>query len=235
MIKLFTKKSLVFSFVILFLASCTYHIAPPYTSVSELIKVRKGMTLNKVNEVLGIQPYDIYTIQDDGSTVLVYNYRIKDRKMSISGDPAKATKTERGQKEGIDWYGEASRVYILFEDDKVASLISDHGREDAELLMLVNNNLQLISKEDLVSLSYNQNYNDLLIMKNDGTVSGLEIPKNDNEGGSKSVFIPVKKQNEKGVTATKAEPNKKAGAVIGIVTALGAIILIALLLGNSSE
>lgn len=213
--------------------SCTYYIAPPYTSVNELIKVRKGMTMSKVNEVLGIQPYDIYTIQDDGSTILVYNYRLKDRKMSVSD--LNTSKTERGQKEGVDWYGDPSRVYILFEDDKVASLISDHGREDAELLMLVNNNLQLISKEDLVNMTFNHNTNDLLIMKNDGTVSALQIPKDADGEGSKSIFIPVSKENEKKATTEKAAPNKKAGAVIGIVAALGAIILIALVASSAAE
>jgi hypothetical protein len=222
------KKILIISLIAIVYSSCTYFIAPPYTNVSELIKVRKGMTMNKVNEVLGINPYDIYTVQDDGGTILVYNYRIKERKMAVNGNFAKITKSERGQKEGIEFYGEPSRVYILFEEDKVAAMITDHGREDAELLMITNNNLQLIAQEDLVSLSYNNSNQDLLIMKSDGTVSKLEIPKSDDGQSDKSIFIPVRKENKKQVTKQKTEANKKKGSAVTLVL-LGAGALVLLL------
>ena len=221
------KKLALAAFIAIVYSSCTYFIAPPYTSVNELIKVRKGMTISKVNEVLGIQPYDIYTVQDDGGTILVYNYRIKERKMSVNGNFAKVTKSERGQKEGIDWYGEPSRVYILFEEDNVASLITDHGREDAELLMITNNNLQLISREDLVSLTYNHASQDLLIMKSDGSIGTIEVPKvgDEDQAGAKSIFLPVRKENKKGVTAQKAEPNKKKGGLLTLAIIGGVVLL----------
>jgi len=223
------KKILTIALIAIVYSSCTYFIAPPYTNVSELIKVRKGMTMNKVNDVLGIHPYDIYTVQDDGGTILVYNYRLKVRKMSVNGNFGKITKSERGQKEGIEFYGEPSRVYILFEADKVASMITDHGREDAELLMITNNNLQLIAQEDLVSLSYNHASQDVLIMKSDGSVSKLEVPMGEEGQSDKSIYIPIRKENKKATTKQKAEPNKKKGGLI-VLAVVGGIILLTLLI-----
>ena len=183
-----------------FFYSCTSYIAPAYTSVDELSKVRKGMTMSKVNEVLGIQPFDIYTVQDDGGTILVYNYRLKDRRAKVSGNLMEYTKTEASQKEGIPWYGEASRAYLLFKDDKMASLITDHGRQDAERLIIVNNNLQLISKEDLVNISYNHSGVNVLMLNKDGGVSAITV----NQKGSKaaenmkrSIRLPMPKENIK--------------------------------------
>jgi hypothetical protein len=76
-------------------------------------------------------------IQDDGGTVLIYNYRVKDRRAKVSGRYDKYVKSEASQKSGLDWYGDPSRVYILFEDDKMSGLITDNGRRDAEVLMIV--------------------------------------------------------------------------------------------------
>ncbi|HAW51548.1 MAG TPA: hypothetical protein DCX54_04345 [Flavobacteriales bacterium] len=223
------KKLLFITTILVVFASCNKWVAPPFTNVSELSKVRKGMTMTKVNEVLGIQPYDIYTVQDDGGTVLVYNYRVKERRMNIGArwNYNQRTKTERGQKEGIDWYGEASRVYILFEDDKVASLITDHGREDAEILMVTSNNLQLISKDDLVSLKYSGR--EVLVMGDDGTVTAVNLP--DGQNNSKSVLFTLSKENKKGVFKSKIEEDeKKKGIIKYAVLGVAAIAVLIILL-----
>ena len=185
------------------LSSCTYFIAPAYTSVDELSKVRKGMTMSKVNEVLGIQPFDIYTVQDDGGTILVYNYRIKDRRAKVHGNLTEYTKTEASQKEGIPWYGEPSRAYLLFKDDKMASLITDNGRQDAERLMIVNNNLQLISREDLVNVTYNHASVELLMLNSNGGVSKVSVTKKGSEAAKnmqRSIRLPRPKENAKDQT-----------------------------------
>jgi hypothetical protein len=204
--------------------SCTYYIAPAYTSVDELSKVRKGMTMSKVNEVLGIQPFDIYTVQDDGGTILVYNYRLKDRRAKVNGNLLEYTKTEASQKEGTPWYGEASRAYLLFKDDKMASLITDNGRQDAERLIIVNNNLQLISKEDLVNISYNHAGMDVLMLNKDGGVSRISVTKKGTkaaENMKRSVRLPQSIENSKeqtteqgmkGGKSTNLDDNGKAPA-----------------------
>lgn len=109
------------------LGSCTttYWIAPPDTNVSKLSQLMAGMSIAKVNEVLEIEPYDIYTKQDDGTTILVYNYRIKDRKISTTGINPDETRNEESQKRGDPIYAkDASKAYILFQDNKMKSIIT---------------------------------------------------------------------------------------------------------------
>lgn len=183
-------------------ASCGKYIAPEYTNVDQLIKVRKGMTITKVNEVLGIQPFDLQMVQDDGGTVLVYNYRVKDRRAKVTGTYDKFVKSEAAQKSGMDWYGDPSRVYILFEDDKMAGLITDIGREDAEILMIVNNNLQLVAKNDLVNMRYYHNTQQLLMLNEDGFEDQMTVPKESKSNGmDRSIWLPRNKANTKSKTS----------------------------------
>jgi len=198
------KTALVAVTIGVLFSSCTSFIAPAYTSVDELIKVRKGMSMEKVNGVLGIDPFDIYSIQDDGGTVLVYNYRLKDRRAKVSGNILEFSKTEAAQKSGIPWYGEASRAYILFEDDKMAGLITDNGRQDAEVLMIVNNNLQLIAKKDLVNMNYNHNSQRVLLLGKDGEINSINVPKGSaSDGMKRSIHLPKRKENVKQQTQEK--------------------------------
>jgi len=189
----------------LMFASCTSFIAPAYTSVDELIKVRKGMSMEKVNGVLGIEPFDIYSIQDDGGTVLVYNYRLKDRRVKVSGNVLEFAKTEAAQKSGQAWYGEPSRAYILFEDDKMTGLITDNGRADAEVLMIVNNNLQLIAEKDLVNMHYNHSMQTVLMLDKDGGINKMSVPKvTESDGMKRSIKLPQRKENVKEQTEEKS-------------------------------
>ena len=228
------KKLIIVALIAFVYSSCSYYVAPPYANVSELIKVRKGMSMTQVNDALGIRPYDIYTVQDDGGTILMYNYRVKERKMSVFGNFNKITKSERGQKEGITHYSDPSRAYVLFENDKVASVITDYGREDAELLMITNNNLQLITEQDLVDVAYNNISRNVLIMNEDGSIKTLEVPVGEETQSDKSIVLPVKKKNKKQVKKEKKE-KKKGGALkkVGITyLAIGAAVLIILLIAS---
>ena len=70
---------ILFAFAFSVITSCNsiYQAAPPYTSVERMIQLKADMNVQNVNEILGIQPYDIYTIQETGGSILVYNYRVK--------------------------------------------------------------------------------------------------------------------------------------------------------------
>jgi len=43
----------------------------------------------------------------------------------------------------------------MFKNRKMRSLITDSGREDTEFLLITNNNIQAISKNELISLKNN--------------------------------------------------------------------------------
>lgn len=154
------RNLILFTFLIgLLSTSCVTPkwVAPPFTDVGKIINVKQGMTIQQTNKMLGIEPYDMYNIQETGSTILIYHYRAKQRIADLTADFDGNKKTaiysnEEYQTKGKPYYNnEYSLVYILFEDDKVVSLMTDQGRSDAEYLLLVDNNIKKISKEELTT------------------------------------------------------------------------------------
>jgi hypothetical protein len=131
-------------------ASRTGWIAPPYTNVDKILDVQPGMTISDVNLTLGIDPYDVYYIYADGSFILVYNYRLRERMMDNATIDRETTRSERAQTMGEPIYRDySSRVYVIFKDSIVQSLITDAGKENAEYLLLVENNVQLLTANEL--------------------------------------------------------------------------------------
>ena len=131
-------------------ASRTGWIAPQYTSVEKILNVRPGMTLSDVNMTLGIDPFDVYYIYSDGSFILVYNYRLKYRMMDESIINKEPITSERAQTVGEPIYPDySSRLYVIFKDNIVQSLITDAGKENAEYILLVENNVQLLTVNEL--------------------------------------------------------------------------------------
>jgi hypothetical protein len=131
-------------------ASRTGWIAPPYTNVERILNVQPGMTISDVNLTLGIDPYDVYYIYSDGSFILVYNYRLKYRMMDESTIDKETIRNERSQTVGEPIYRDySSRLYVKFKDNIVQSLITDAGKENAEYILLVENNIQLLTAHEL--------------------------------------------------------------------------------------
>jgi hypothetical protein len=134
-------------------ASRTGWIAPPYTNVEKIVNVRPGMTLYEVNQTLGIDPFDVYYIYSDGSFIVIYNYRLKYRIMNESIIDKEPITSERAQTVGEPIYPDySSRLYVIFKDNIVQSLITDAGKENAEYILLVENNVQLLTANELDSI-----------------------------------------------------------------------------------
>jgi hypothetical protein len=74
-------RSIHFSFFMLvcFFASCIVQ-APKYTKVEQVLMLKPGMSRDEVTTTLGIPPYDMRSMNDKGETVLIYKYRVTDRK-----------------------------------------------------------------------------------------------------------------------------------------------------------
>lgn len=140
--------------LIALLASCasvnykTSKVLPYYTEPAKIVKLKNGMTLTQINSVLGIEPYDVYHMQDDGNTVLVYKYRIKERKIEVTN--GEDLTNEASQTSGTVYYTEEFKVYILLQDGKLQSLITDAGRRDSKYILIVNNTIQLVSRKTLI-------------------------------------------------------------------------------------
>ncbi|SFT87896.1 hypothetical protein SAMN05216474_2862 [Lishizhenia tianjinensis] len=136
------------------LASCasvsykTSKVLPYYTEPAKIVKLQNGMTLTQINSVLGIEPYDVYHMQDDGSTVLVYKYRLKERKIEVT--TSDDLTNQASQTSGTVYFTEEYKVYILLQDGKLQSLITDAGRKDSKYILITNNTIQLVSKKTLI-------------------------------------------------------------------------------------
>jgi hypothetical protein len=53
---------------------------PPYSTVEQVLALQPGMTKEEVSKVLDIPPYDLKTMNDSGTTILIYKYRVTNRK-----------------------------------------------------------------------------------------------------------------------------------------------------------
>jgi len=137
------------------------------------------MSAADVSATLGIPPYDLYHMAGDGSTVLIYNYKLKQRKNTGCGlfekwglaDPFYSK--EENLNTGSSYYVKESKLYILLQGGKVSSLITDAGREDSEDLLIQNNTIQFIAKTNRHSFNY-YNYEKLEL--------GQQIVKLDTKG-----------------------------------------------------
>jgi hypothetical protein len=157
-----TKKfisSVLIAMVLLF-SSCAKRIAPPYSTVEKVVKVTPGMSASDVSSTLGIPPFDVYHMAGDGSTVLVYYYKLKERKNTGCGLPERMGlddpyySKEENLAIGSSYYVKESKLYVLLVNGKVSSLVTEAGREDSEDLLIANNTIQFISKSNRNSFNY---------------------------------------------------------------------------------
>ena len=195
---------LVYAFICFsFLESCSPKIVfnskvPYYTTVDNLLKLKAGMTMSAVRNALGIDPHDVLTIQNEGgSSIFVYNYRLLDKKLTRpAGDFLNNDyeHLEMFQKEGVPWYnGEEKKAYVYFKDGKYKSMITEDGVNMSEFIMLLDNNLRILSSEDLKKLRVTKVGNNYIT--NDSTYIiniDAEVKKNMN------TFTPVKKKGNAG-------------------------------------
>ena len=79
------------AFILLFLTSCIVQ-SPKYTTLEKVMSLQLGMSKGQVEEILGIQPYNLKAYNDT-SNVFIYVYRVTDRR-TISFD----TKPVNGKK-----------------------------------------------------------------------------------------------------------------------------------------
>jgi hypothetical protein len=143
------KQRFLLLFLPLCLGSCSRWIAPPYTSVDKMLNLEKGMNPNQVNETLGIKPYNILH-RNDSTAVLEFYYRLKDRDLNNITNYNDFIHQERSQVGGKNWYTKPSKFYLLYEHDRLSTLITENGLENSDYLLLKNNNLMLVSQSDLV-------------------------------------------------------------------------------------
>jgi len=111
------------------LESCAIskYVAPPFTDVDKILELKHGQSAKAVAEVLKIKPYDIVYAHDKGKVLLIYNYRVKDRRMVLPTKTAgQVIHSEEAQRQGDLWYNKNYReLYLLFEDDKLGGIFGE--------------------------------------------------------------------------------------------------------------
>src|SRR5687767_1470385 len=95
--------------------SCSRYVAPPFTDVSKVTQIKTGMKVKQVSDILGIDAYDVFYMQETGAQVLSYNYRLKNRIMYIYNtvnhiEVKRQTSDENSQKAGEVYYDKNYRT-----------------------------------------------------------------------------------------------------------------------------
>lgn len=67
-------------FMICWMFTSCIAIAPKYTRVEKVVKLRNGMTQQQVDSIVDIKPYDIVSIDKEGNRTMLYKYRVTDRR-----------------------------------------------------------------------------------------------------------------------------------------------------------
>ena len=114
-----------------------------YTSVEKIYKLEKDMSYLKVNDVLGIQPYDIYVDFNNGKKIVTYLY--KNRYHEVENT---LTDSEKGLNGGTPKYLTSSEddqsLYCVFDQNTqlLNSYVSDIGRNKASQVLKDEQNLK---------------------------------------------------------------------------------------------
>jgi hypothetical protein len=114
-----------------------------YTSVEKIYKLEKNMSYLKVNDILGIQPHDIYVDFNSGKKIVTYLY--KNRYHEVENT---LTDSEKGLNGGTPKYLTSSEddksLYCVFDQNTqlLNSYVTDLGRNQASEVLKDEQNLK---------------------------------------------------------------------------------------------
>ena len=137
-----------------------------FTSSGRLYQLRIGDSYETVVSTLGCDPYNLLSKQADGYDIYVFKYKIVERKSDTddidqhesenAGSEAYKGKEEfdaddtnqrESEKTGSDIYrGKEENVFLVFQNNKLYSVITDEGRKDAPTLVMTHNTLYTFTK-----------------------------------------------------------------------------------------
>lgn len=142
----------------LVLGSCAVYVAPPFTNVMQISQVKPNMKIKQVVDVLGIEPYDIYHIEESGAMLATFNYRLKKRIMRVNtlnqDEYVRETTNENSQTAGDLYYEkEYKTLHVLFnKDGEVTSYITSDGIDESNLIVITGNTIKYANDKDVTLL-----------------------------------------------------------------------------------
>lgn len=136
---------LLFGGTLLLLNSCAVnrYIAPPFTDLDKILKLDPGMSVTQVSDLLLIEPYDIIHSYETGNTILVYNYRVKDRNLPVPSRVAQQIiHSEDGQRDGDPWYNtNYLELYLSFSHDTLKGVYGERTFMEGTYLEMIEGNI----------------------------------------------------------------------------------------------
>jgi hypothetical protein len=138
--------------VTLLLVSCNRYIAPPFTDVTKISQLRNGMKLKQVQDVLGIEPYDIYHLQEQNLSIVTFNYRLKKRSIHVPtwnrDEIERQTTNDRSQTAGELYYEKDFKVlYVLLRDGELTSFLTSDGYTHSNNLIVSKNTINFVTEK----------------------------------------------------------------------------------------
>ncbi len=127
-----------------FMSSCSPKITEPYyTTVKKLYDVNPGDKLKKVNETLGIEPYDFYFNSNEGSIVYVFKYMHQYHKYNAFAGAEEALRT------GEPRFKEPNNIYMEFDQKskKLLGYYTDNGKSKTLAILKHENTIREIQKD----------------------------------------------------------------------------------------
>jgi hypothetical protein len=142
------------------LVACKTAIQPMYVTTGEVASLTTGMTKQEAKASLGnLNPHDILMAQEGGCEVHQYKYKTPEKIIS----PSRMDKKD-GLTEGRRQYVDESDVFLIYKANKLASVVTNTGKDDAIKLMKDIAAAQALCNEsglkgctDPASLTYNPN------------------------------------------------------------------------------
>lgn len=121
--------------------------APKFTSVDRLYQIKPGNSYDMVTQTLGCDPYNLLSNQQDGYAIYLYKYKKVERE--IDSKQAKVLDQRGGETAGMEIYNpKLEDAILIFKDNKLESIITVQGRKDSPSIVMLNNTLFQITKEN---------------------------------------------------------------------------------------
>ena len=134
---------------------------PEFTTIDKLAEVNLGMSEEKVTEILGIPPYDVYHDVANNCKVLVWHYKHKGHIIS-SNNNNKSQSLSSGQ----TVFFKPNKVYFKFSenDRRLLSYFTEEGQKRSIELIELGRKMQLVC-DDNSKLKLSQNKSDKILIR----------------------------------------------------------------------
>jgi len=143
---------------LLLLGSCAVYVAPPFTNIMQISQVKPSMKFKQVVDLLGVEPYDIYHIEQSGAMLTTFNYRLKKRIMKVNtlnrDEFTRQTTNENSQTAGDLYYEKDYKtLHVLFnKEGEVTSFITSDGIDYSNLIVITGNTIRFANEKDVTML-----------------------------------------------------------------------------------